>query len=32
MVHRASATKLAVPLLAAAWCHLQAYEAAHTAH
>ena len=32
MVHRASAAKLAVPLLAVAWSHLQAYEAAHTAH
>ena len=27
MLHRAQAAGLATPLLAAAWCHLQAYEA-----
>ena len=27
MLHRAQAAHLAAPLLAAAWCHLQAYEA-----
>ncbi|RYG97103.1 MAG: hypothetical protein EON58_10550 [Alphaproteobacteria bacterium] len=26
MLHRAQAAGLATPLLAAAWCHLQAYE------
>lgn len=29
MLHRAQAANLAAPLLGAAWCHLQAYEAAN---
>jgi 2-dehydropantoate 2-reductase len=29
MLHRAQKAKLSTPLLAAAWCHLQAYEAAN---
>ncbi|MEP6907042.1 MAG: 2-dehydropantoate 2-reductase [Pseudoxanthomonas sp.] len=32
MWHRAQAAQLAVPLLATAWCHLQAYEAQRESH